>query len=482
MKRAILVMMLISVSAGYAKVTKQKRAAREWMQQNSAAAVDCARDIWEHPELGELETYSSERLAEFLERGGFEITRGVAGMPTAWVATYTGAPGPVIGFLAEFDALPGLSQAAEEPTRKPLVEGGAGHGCGHNLLGTASAFAALGVRQAMIEHKLPGTVKVFGCPAEETLVGKVYMAREGIFDGVEAMLAWHPGSKNQVSYSSSLAMSSLKFRFYGKTAHGAGDPHHGRSSLDAVELMSAGVNYMREHVIDKARIHYVVTNGGGAPNVVPDLAEVWYFVRAPKTEQQRPILEWVREIARGAAVMTGTRVEEELLASCYELLLNDPLSELLQENLEEVGPPQFDEADREFARKLSESFDEEPKDSMLLDTTIVELKIVPPDEWKWGGGSTDDGDVSWNVPCGRMTAACNVKGSPGHSWQVVSCTGSQAAFKGMTVAAKVLAGAGVDLLHKPKWIERAQEDFVEKLAGRTYECGVPDSLPPPHSR
>ncbi|MBN2289720.1 MAG: amidohydrolase [Candidatus Glassbacteria bacterium] len=450
------------------------------MQNNSASAVECAGDIWAHPELGELETYSSGRLAGLLEGQGFEITRDVAGLPTAWVASFSNGPGPVIGYLAEFDALPGLSQAAGGTERKPLVAGGTGHGCGHNLLGTASAFAALGVRQAMIQHKLPGTVKVFGCPAEETLVGKVYMTREGVFDGVVAMLGWHPGGNNAVTYKSSLAMTSLKFRFHGRTAHGAGDPHHGRSALDAVELMSAGVNYMREHVIDKARIHYVITNGGGAPNVVPDIAEVWYYVRAPKTEDQRPILEWVRQIAEGAAMMTRTRLEEELLTSGYEVLLNDPLAELLQENLEEVGPPLFDESDWEFARGLSRSFDE--PDSVLLDTTVAELEIVPPDEWGWGGGSTDDGDVSWNVPYGRITTACFVKGSPGHSWQVVSCSGSQTGFKGMLTGARVLAGAGVDLLQQPKWIERAREDFVKKLAGRTYQCGVPDSLPPPHSR
>ena len=480
MRRAIFFLLLVSVGTGYAKVTRQKRTAWEWMQQNGASAVSCARDIWEHPELGEVETYSSRRLADFLESEGFEITRGVAGMPTAWVALYTSAPGPVIGFLAEFDALPGLSQEAGGTTRKPLVPGGPGHGCGHNLLGTASAFAAMSVRRAMIEHKLPGTVKVFGCPAEETLVGKVYMAREGVFGDVDAMLGWHPGGGNAVTYRSSLAMTSLKFRFYGKTAHGAGDPHHGRSALDAVELMNAGVNYMREHVIDKARIHYVITNGGGAPNVVPDVAEVWYFVRAPKTEQQRPILEWVRLIAEGAATMTRTRLEEDLYSTCYEVMLNDPLAGLLQENLEEVGPPRFEEADWEFARELSKTFDE--PDSVLIDTTIAELEIVPPDEWNWGGGSTDDGDVSWNVPYARITTACFVKGSPGHSWQVVSSAGSQTGFNGMLTAARVLAGGGVDLLHKPKWIERAQKDFVEKLAGRTYQCGVPDSLPPPHKR
>jgi len=485
-----LLFLAAAAGTGFARVDKEKASAWTWMDSSREEAVSCARYIWEHPELGEHEIKSSERLAAFLEDNGFTITRGVADIPTAWVASFSNGEGPVIGYLAEFDALPGLSQAAFTPTREPMEEGGNGHGCGHNLLGTASAFAALGLKEAAVKHNLRCTIKVFGCPAEETLVGKVYMAREGIFDGVDVMLGWHPGGGNAVTFSSSLAMSSIKFKFFGRTAHGAGDPHHGRSALDAVELMDTGVNFMREHIIEKARVHYVITKGGGAPNVVPDVAEVWYFVRAPKTEQQRPILEWVKEIARGSAMMTKTRVEENLLSSCYEVLLNEPLAELLQENLEAVGPPQFGEEDYAFARKLSESFEKEEKkekeeekaDSMLLKTSIKELKIVPPDKWEWGSGSTDDGDVSWNVPYGRITTTCSVSGCPGHSWQVVSCSGSPIGFKGMVIAAKVLSGAGIDLLKEPKWIKMAKEDFKKKLDGRTYQCGVPDSLRPPASR
>ena len=480
---AALLALLVSFSTVFAaRADKDKREMWSWMDTNAGQAADCAMDIWNHPELGEMETFSSERLARFLEEDGFTIERGVANIPTAWVATFTnGNSGPTIGWLAEFDALPGLSQEAGNPVKTPINEGAPGQGCGHNLLGTASAYAARAVKRTMLEKGIEGTIKVFGCPAEETLVGKIYMTRDGVFDGVDAMLGWHPGTGNGVTFRSSLAMSSIKFKFFGKTAHGAGDPHHGRSALDAVELMDTGVNFMREHVIDKARIHYVITNGGGAPNVVPDVAEVWYFVRAPRTEEQRPILEWVREIASGAAKMTQTRLEETLLTAGYEVLLNDPLAELLDENLKLVGPPVFDQADWAFAEKLAESFDKKPEEA-LLDTTLEKLEIVPPDEWKWGGGSTDDGDVSWNVPYGRISTACAVNGTPWHAWQVVACTGNSIGMKGMQNASKVLAGGGLDLLTQPKWISRAKADFIEKLDGRTYQCGVPDSLLPPGSR
>ncbi len=474
---ALMLMLAASLNAGN---NKQKKTAWNWMEANRDEAVATSREVWENPELGELEYKSSEALALYLERNGFALERGVAGMPTAWVATFSNGEGPSVGYLAEYDALPGLSQEAGNPDKTPITEGEPGHGCGHSLLGVGSAYAALGVKAAMIEHKIPGSVKVFGSPAEETLVGKVYMVRDGVFDGLDIALGWHPASINRVAYSSSLAMSSIKFRFFGKTAHGAGDPHNGRSALDAVELTNTGVNFMREHVIDKARIHYVITNGGGAPNVVPDRAEVWYFVRAPKTEQQRPILEWVREIAKGASVMTKTTMEEELLSSCYEFLLNDPLSKLLQENLEQVGAPVFSAEDWKFAAELAGNFDEDPE--VLLDTTIAELKIVPQEKWKWGSGSVDDGDVSWNIPYGRLSTACSVKGGNGHSWHVVTCAGSEIGFTGMTVAARTLAGAGVEALLNEKLRKAAWEDLNKQLEGRTYECGVPDGLLPPHSR
>lgn len=486
MKKTLILLLVLALAAplsaaGAKKAPKQKTAIWEWMQANSAPAVTCSGDIWAHPELGEQEKYSSERLARYLEENGFTIERGVAGIPTAWVAAFTnGTGGPSIGYLAEFDALPGLSQKAFSPVREPLVKGGPGHGCGHSLLGVATSFAAVGVKKAMQDNNIQGTLRVYGCPAEETLVGKIYMARAGVFNATQAMLGWHPSSENEVSYSSALAMTSIKFKFYGRTAHAAGDPHHGRSALDAVELMNTGVNYMREHVTDKARVHYVITSGGGAPNVVPDVAEVWYFVRAQKTEEQRPILEWVRQIAAAAAQMTQTRMEENLLSSCYEVLLNDPLALMLQTNLELVGPPRFDQADWEFAREISKTF--EKPDSIPLDTTITKLEIVPQEKWFFGSGSTDDADVSWCVPYGRIATACNVKGAPGHSWQTVSASGSPVGMKGMIVAAKVMAGGGIDLLTDPSWIDKAKADFTKQLKGRVYKCGVPDSLPPPSQR
>lgn len=464
-----------------ARTDKRKKAAWDWMEANQQPAVETARFIWEHPELGEYEFESSAQLAAYLAENGFTLEKGVANLPTAWVATWTRGQGPVIGYLCEYDALPGLSQKAATPEQAPLAQGQPGHGCGHNLLGAGAAFAAVGLKQAMIANDIPGTVKVFGCPAEETLVGKVYMVRDGVFKGIDIALGWHPGGTNSVVYSSSLAMSSIKFRFFGRTAHGAGNPQNGRSSLDAVELTDVGVNFMREHVIEKARIHYVITNGGGAPNVVPDRAEVWYYVRAPKTDQMRPILDWVREIAKGASIMTKTRLEEELLSSCWEFLPNEPLSRLLYENFKEVGPPQFDQADRDFALALSRNF-EKPDTARLLHTDIDTLEIVPLDKLPVNSGSVDDGDVSWNVPYGRITGACSVRGGSGHSWQTVTCAGGPLGFKGMVVAAKVMAGAGLELMQDRKLIQAAWDDFNKKTADQKYECGVPDSLPPPSRR
>ena len=476
-----LALVLVLAGTAMAKADKRKTAAWDWMDANQQPAIETSRFIWEHPEIGEQEFESSARLAGYLEDNGFSLQKGVADLPTAWVATWANGAGPVIGYLCEYDALPGLSQEAGNPNHVPVVEGAPGHGCGHSLLGVGAAFAAVGLKQAMTDNKISGTVKVFGCPAEETLVGKVYMVRDGVFNGIDIALGWHPGSENSVVYSSSLAMSSIKFRFFGRTAHGAGNPQHGRSALDAVELTDVGVNFMREHVIEKARIHYVITNGGGAPNVVPDKAEVWYFVRAPETEQMRPIYDWVREIAKGAAIMTQTRLEEELLVACWDFLPNEPLAKLLYENFTEVGPPPFDQADWAFARALAQNF-EEPDTAKLLHEEIEKLEIVPMDKIAHTSGSVDDGDVSWCVPYGRITGACSVHGASGHSWQTVTCAGSDLGFKGMATAAKVLAGAGLELMRDRKLIDAAWADFRTKTATRKYECGVPDGLPPPSRR
>jgi aminobenzoyl-glutamate utilization protein B len=469
-----------TVPASAAAPVALKSATWEWMETVGAAAIACAEDIWNNPELGEYEFISSARLAGYLEANGFSLEHGVADLPTAWVATFSNGAGPAIGFLAEFDALPGLSQQAANPTRQPVVADGPGHGCGHNLLGTAAAYGAIGLRQAMLRDNIRGTIRVYGCPAEETLVGKVYMARDGVFDASDVIIGWHPGNSNFVDFETSLAVTSIKFRFHGRSAHAGSQPHRGRSALDAVELMNTGVQYMREHIISDARIHHVITSGGGAPNVVPDLAEVWYFVRTPTYDQQAPILAWLREIAAGAALMTQTRTEEYLLTSARDLLLNEPLAEMLQRNLEQVGPPQFDATELAFARDISKTL-ETPFDEPLA-TTVQPLNIVPPDQWRRRSSSTDDGDVSWVRPCARFRTATGVRGVPGHSWQTVSVSGSSIGLKGMLAAGKVFAGAGIDLLTEAGLIERARQDFTEKLAGRTYTSGVPAGLPPPSRR
>jgi len=363
-----------------------------------------SRKIWEFAEVGLQEHRSAEAQADLLEKAGFEVQRGVAGMPTAFVASY-GTARPVIGLLGEYDALPGLSQKVVAE-KEPLNEGAAGHGCGHNLLGVAAVGAALAVKEAIENGEVQGTVRYYGCPAEETLVGKVFMVREGLFDDVDAALTWHPMSVNGVWNASSLALNSAKFRFFGRTSHAAADPEAGRSALDAVELMNVGANYLREHVPSEARMHYVVTNGGGEPNVVPAEAEVWYYVRAPRRDDVDDIYARLLKIAEGATLMTETTHEVEVLAACYNVLPNQVLGHLLQDKLEEVGPPAFDERDIEFAAEIQNSFvpaqfkraleflKKRGVEDEVLHQGVTEFKF----EDKPMSGSTDVADVSgWHT-------------------------------------------------------------------------------------
>ena len=299
--------------------------------------IRIADAIWDFAELGFQETRSAKMQADYLEAQGFQVTMGAGGIPTAFVAEW-GEGRPYIGFLGEYDALAGVSQEVSAE-RKPRVEGGPGHGCGHNLLGTAAMGAAVALKEVLEKRKLPGTVRYYGCPAEELLAGKVYMARENLFSDLDVAITWHPGSMNTVRLGSGTGLSSAKFQFFGKTAHAAGDPHSGRSALDAVELMNVGANYLREHVIKDATIHYVITSGGGQPNVVPAFAEVWYFVRAPRRAQVEEIYERLVNVARGAALMTETAFEIDFLTGCYEVLLNEVLADVMWDCLQQVGPP-----------------------------------------------------------------------------------------------------------------------------------------------
>jgi aminobenzoyl-glutamate utilization protein B len=440
--------------------------------------VAANQDIWTFAELGLQEYRSAARLAGLLTKAGFRVREGVSGMPTAFVAEY-GRGKPVIGILAEYDALPELSQEAT-PDRKPAAGRTTGHGCGHSALGTAAVGAALAVKDVYDRHGLKGTVRVYGTPAEETLIGKVYMALDGQFKDLDACLHWHPGTKNRVSYSHTKALISAKFTFTGLAAHAGGSPDKGRSALDGVELMNVGANYMREHVKQTSRIHYVITNGGGQPNVVPAAAQVWYYVRSDTHEDVERLYDWLRDIADGAAKMTRTTVQVQLDTDCHEVVPNLPLSKVLHANLRRVGPPTFTDADRAFAKSLQSPLraDFGLTEEKPLHDVIEDLPEKPtPAE----GGSTDVGDVSWLVPTGGLSTACFALGSPGHSWQNAAAVGSPVGHKGMMVAAKTLALSLADLLRDEAALREARADFDKRLAGRKYTTRIPPGQAAPKS-
>ncbi|MEW6524769.1 MAG: amidohydrolase [Bacillota bacterium] len=455
-----------------------------WVERHQDQLVTMSDTIWEFAEVGLREHRSADLLASVLEGAGFAVERGVAGLPTAFVATY-GNRGPVIGLLGEYDALPGLAQD-RVPYRSPK-NGRAGHGCGHNLLGVAAAAAAMAVAEAIQDGSLAGTVRFFGCPAEETLVGKVFMARAGLFDGLDAALTWHPGSSNTV-WASSTAMNSARFTFYGRTAHAAANPDRGRSALDGVELMNIGVNYLREHVIPEARIHYVITHGGGEPNVVPARAQVWYYVRAPRRDQVDEIFQRVLDVSRGAAIMTGTTFDVEILTACYNVLPNHSLGALLMANLESNGGPAFTREDVEFASRLVESFEpgqlEAAARSQKLPETlasqVLNTATVPPQDPNWVmAGSTDVGDVSWIVPTAQLVTACCPVGTAGHSWQFTAASGSGMGHRGMLLAARVLAGTVAELLASPGHLAEARAEFGRATKDTPYRCALPAGALPP---
>ena len=450
-----------------------------------------AKDIWDHPQVALQETYAARLLADKLEADGFEISWGAGGMDTAFIAEW-GEGAPVIGFLGEYDALPGLSQALGSE-KTALEAGGPGHGCGHNLYGTACMASVMALKAAMTQGGIQGTIRFYGCPAEETLVGKTFMARDGVFDDLDAAISWHPGDTNITWNGSSLAMNSFKVNFHGIAAHAGGSPWLGRSALDGVMLMDAGVNYMREHVPPESRIHSVVTSGGQAPNVVPAFAQVWYFVRAPQREQVEEIYRWMQDIAKGAALMSGTTHEIEFITGCYDILPNKVISDLLYEKMAEVDDMAFSEQERQFARELQATF---PAGSVrngfdwMRKSTSAELDSAAMDDPLWEdvfphsptpprlGGSTEVADVSWITPTGQITTTCWPLGTPGHSWQTVASSGSSIGAKGMIFAAKAMALAGLDLLTKSDLLAAAQADFKGARGEKTYVSPLPPEAKP----
>ncbi len=420
-----------------------------------------ALTIWNYAEVGYQEVESSKLLQQTLKDNGFTVETGVAGIPTAFVATY-GQGKPVIGILAEFDALPGLSQKAEP--EKKSANAKAGHGCGHHLFGVGSAAAGIEIKEYLEKNKIQGTIKVYGTPAEEGGSGKVYMLREGLFNGTDVVLHWHPDSKNGASPSTSLPNITTKFRFHGISAHASGNPEKGRSALDAVESMNYMTNMMREHIPSDTRIHYVITDGGKAPNVVPDYAEVYYYVRHPKRDVLKSVFDRVVKAANGAALGTETKMEYEIIGGVYEVLPNVTLSKLMYDNLVKVGGVKYTADEVVFGKKIQESF------IGLAKPAINEAETIEPFEMGTrSGGSTDVGDVSWAVPTVGMRAATWIPGTPAHSWQAVACGGTDIGAKGMIVAAKTMAFTGIDLFRNIELIAKAREEWIKARGGLDYK-------------
>ena len=434
---------------------------QQLVQQEAQNGIELADQIWRYAELGYLETRSSRALQQQLSEVGFEISSAVADIPTAFVATLAGStsnastsvPGPTIGILAEFDALPGLSQAAL-PTRSPVTENAPGHACGHHLFGAASVTAARALAAWQKSSGTSATIKVFGTPAEEGGSGKVYLARAGLFDDVDIMLHWHPSSANSASPSTTTANKSGRFTFHGKAAHAASAPDSGRSALDGVEAMNFMVNMMREHVPQTSRIHYVITDGGDAPNIVPERAQVYYYVRHPKADMVVKLFERVVNAANAAAMGTETEVDVEVMHGNFSVLPNHTLARLVDKNMRAHGGIQYTPSELEFAREIRKT---------LLDPVqgLGSQESIAPFKFRQSMGSTDVGDVSWLVPTVGFSTATWVPGTPAHSWQAVAAGGTSIGHKGMLMAANILAKTAIDIIQNPQIIAAAKKELIE---------------------
>lgn len=474
----MMAILLASLAVKAVAQKKQKPGPADIAKEKAMAAIrleydtyrNTALQIWDYAEMGYKETRSSALLQQLLKDNGFTVEAGVAGIPTAFVATF-GSGSPVIGILAEYDALPGLAQAAV-PEKQPIAGKTAGHGCGHHLFGTASVAAGIALKEQLASGALKGTVKVYGCPAEEGGSGKVYMVRAGLFNGVDAVLHWHPDDRNTTTVSGALANKSAKFRFQGISAHASASPEKGRSALDAVEALDYMVNMMREHVPQETRIHYVITNGGKAPNVIPDFAEVYYYVRHPDRTIVQEVFNRVAKAAEGAALGTGTTMSYEVIGGTYDLLINKTLADVMQNNLAKVGGVKYSPADSVFGETIRKTFSgmvPPMSKAAAIDPVVVEYK---------GLGSTDVGDVSWTVPTVGLSAATWVPGTAAHSWQAVACGGTEIGIKGMMVAANTMACMGVDLFLNPALIQKAKAEFeTSRGEGFRYESLLGDRQP-----
>lgn len=465
-----------------------KNCAIDWIVNSRNRIINISDKLWDLAELGLIEVQSAKLIGDELEKHDFRIEREVAGMPTAFIATW-GEGTPIVGIMGEYDALPGLSQK-KIPRQEPIEHGKPGHGCGHNVHGASGMAAAIAVKVAMEKCGIGGMVKFFGCPAEENFSGKVFMVRDGYFNEVDAVISHHPNSMNEVPLRSCLAVNSIKFHFYGKASHAAASPEQGRSALDAVELMNIGVNYLREHIVQDARIHYVVEKGGDQPNIVPSYARSWYYVRAPEKAQTDFIHNWVLDIARGAAMMTRTQLKTEFLEGSYNLIPNNTISEVIVGNMREIGLPEITGEDLEFAKEIAKTITTETKTAELkkskrpawekLVNKLVDDEI--PDPWgehEVSHGSTDVADVSWQVPTVEFGTATWILGTPAHSWQAVAQSGVGIGHVSLVYAAKVMASTVIDLLTKKESLVKAKDEYRRRISGRKYQAPIPQDHKPP---
>lgn len=461
----------------------------DYVDEKKDELIELSDRIWGMPETCYMEQRSSkEHLAE-LERQGFAVKSNLADIPTA-IMGEAGNGGPVIAFLGEYDALPGLSQQAGIAQHQPVTSGGNGHGCGHNLLGAGALLAATAVKNWLVENKLPGTVRYYGCPAEEGGAAKAFMVKAGLFDDVDFAITWHPAAAVELWSSETLANTRVDFSFLGRSSHASEAPHLGRSALDAVELMNVGVNYMREHMPSDARVHYAMLDGGGiAPNVVQGYAKVRYAVRARNLDEMFGLLERVKNIARGAALMTETKVTIEVISAVANYIPCGPLQEIMARNIVKLGAPEFDEADANFAREIQRTLSPEEishafvsfgrevdPDKALADFIVASdpsmLKAISM-------GSTDVADVSWVVPTVQLNGANFAIGTPFHSWQLVAQGKSPAALKGMVHAAKAMAATAVDAIHDKDLIAKAKAAHEKRAGKANYKSPIPDGTKPP---
>lgn len=473
-----------------------KTALYKYLDDNQLIFTDVSDKIWDFAETAFEEFQSASLLKKALLDLGFSIEDNIGGIETAFSAAF-GSGGPVIGILGEFDALSGLSQKPDVAAEEALTPGGNGHGCGHNLFAGATLGAAAAIASYLAQSGRPGTVKFFGCPGEEGGSGKAFMARAGAFKGLDLALTWHPMSVNAILDMCFLANYQVLYKFHGVAAHASSAPHKGRSALDAVELMNVGVNFLREHVIQEARIHYAITNSGGfSPNVVQASAEALYLMRAPFTPQVEEIYRRINKIALGASLMTETRLEVQFIKACANVIPNKTLSKVLYDNLLEQRLPEYSEPERAFAGEIAATIQDPSfglerylqgrpaalkKYEKLLDGKSLCDQVLPfyedgPDILL--AGSSDVGDVSWNVPTAQLVTACYALGTPEHSWQLVAQGRNSVAHKGLMLAAKVMAGAAADLLEQPETIARAKAELDERLGGHTYKCAIPDEVKP----